>query len=160
MKRALGEILKIPLGEGTHAYAQVSTHPLMLFFDWLSEEAFSISDIVNLPIAFKVFVMDSASKGRSWKSVGIGEKSEDRLKVPIMFTQDPISGHIFLHHGDWAPTNYERPASLKDIEGMERAAVWSAIHIEDRLRDHFAGLPNKWVQSMKVDLSRLPHNQR
>ena len=30
------------------------------------------------------------------------------------------------------------------------AAVWDPQHVEDRLRDHFAGLPNKWVQSLAL----------
>ena len=30
-----------------------------------------------------------------------------------------------------------------------RLAVWEPAHVEDRLRDHYAGAPNKWVESLR-----------
>jgi len=34
--------------------------------------------------------------------------------------------------------------------GLERAAVWGPSHVEDRLRDHYAGRKNKWVESLRI----------
>jgi hypothetical protein len=44
-----------------------------------------------------------------------------------------------------------RPAKRKECVGLECCAVWDPEHVEDRLKDHFAGIPNKWVQSMALD---------
>ena len=44
---------------------------------------------------------------------------------------------------------YERLAIAEECVGLERAAVWEPEHVEDRLRDHFAGRSNRWVESLK-----------
>lgn len=44
----------------------------------------------------------------------------------------------------------EEPASRQELEGLEVAAVWDPEHVEDRLRDHFSGRPNKWVESIRL----------
>jgi len=43
-----------------------------------------------------------------------------------------------------------RQASRAECEGLERCAVWEPEHVEDRLRDHFAGKPNVWVESLRL----------
>jgi len=40
--------------------------------------------------------------------------------------------------------------SRTEADELEQAAVWSPNHIEDRLRDHFAGVPNQWVEIMRA----------
>jgi hypothetical protein len=33
--------------------------------------------------------------------------------------------------------------------------VWAAEHVEDRLRDHYAGRPNQWVESLRIEKRAL-----
>lgn len=46
----------------------------------------------------------------------------------------------------------ENPATPEECAVLERAAVWDPGHVEDRLRDHFAGQSNKWVESLRLKL--------
>jgi len=43
-----------------------------------------------------------------------------------------------------------RKGTRKESQGLEAAAVWEPEHIEDRLRDHFDGKPNKWLESLRI----------
>ena len=43
----------------------------------------------------------------------------------------------------------EWPASPSEIEGLECAAMWEPHHVEERLRDHFAGVPNATCLALK-----------
>jgi hypothetical protein len=36
---------------------------------------------------------------------------------------------------------------------LERVAVWDPAHVEERIRDHYAGRPNAHLAYMKVRLS-------
>lgn len=38
------------------------------------------------------------------------------------------------------------PAIKEEIKGLERAAVWEASHIEDRIRDHYNGESCIWLK--------------
>jgi hypothetical protein len=37
-------------------------------------------------------------------------------------------------------------------EGLEPAAVWDATHVAERLRDHYAGQPNVYLERMRLQL--------
>jgi hypothetical protein len=65
--------------------------------------------------------------------------------APWFFKQDAISGKVTVGRTG----SEERLPEPGQIDNLERAAVWSATHIVDRLQDHFAGKPNKWVASMR-----------
>jgi hypothetical protein len=45
-----------------------------------------------------------------------------------------------------------RPAAPEECVGLEGVAVWDPTHVEDRLRDHYAGRPNAHLAYMKVKL--------
>ncbi|MEI7895193.1 MAG: hypothetical protein WCI05_19005, partial [Myxococcales bacterium] len=52
-----------------------------------------------------------------------------------------ISGNLSLYRA-----GTERPATREACVGLERAAVWSAEHVESRLSDQLAQRPNKWAE--------------
>ena len=43
-----------------------------------------------------------------------------------------------------------RPATREQCLGLERAAVWEPENIESRLADHYAGRPNAWADSLRL----------
>ena len=96
---------------------------------------------------FTIFVMKNAITSGRWKK--IGECDPVLLKefvVPSFFVQsktDPDDVSIY-HLGISTPT--QRAAVI----GLESMAVWSAEHVEDRLRDKAHGRPNKWVELMRL----------
>jgi hypothetical protein len=93
---------------------------------------------------------DAITSGR-WEVVGQIEIPEKLKSVPKFCKQDQISGALSIYQeiDDLAP-HYERPARAGECDGLETAAVWEAEHIEDRLRDHFSGKPNKWVEQLRI----------
>ena len=154
-----GQIVHIDLKDGTHAYGRVLRFPLIAFYDrqFRDEEYLSVEDIVALPIAFLISTMRYAVISGGWPVIGRVRLTPELLEVPAFFKQDAISGAISIYQEvpELAP-HYERPATLAEVQGLECAAVWEPEHVEDRLRDHFAGRPNKWVELLRLTPERVP----
>ncbi|MBZ4417073.1 immunity 26/phosphotriesterase HocA family protein [Myxococcus sp. RHSTA-1-4] len=147
VRRRVGDIVAIPLSEGRLAFAWVLPEPLMAFFDFRAREpAPPVEEIAGKPIAFSLWVMNHAVTSGLWPVLGRVTVPEELLRPPAFFKQDPLSGALSITHdgGD------ERPASREECLHLERAAVWEPGHVVDRLEDHFAGRPNKWVESLRV----------
>lgn len=155
-----GDVLRIKLDDGKHSYALVLKSPLVAFFDHLAERELNMDEVAALPVAFKIWVYGQYLSSGGWPRVGKIALSNDWLRPPFMFKQDAITGALAVYHNDFADTNYERPATLAECEGLERAAIWAGSHIENRLRDHFGGRTNAFVASMAINLERVPTAQR
>jgi hypothetical protein len=155
-KRKQGNLLRIPLEKNRHAYAQVSIEPLIVFFDAIFTEEAPLTDIPSLPVAFRICVMKYAVTSGLWPVIGHQPLKPENSVEPYFRKQDQITGRLSLHHSSFASSNFERRATLAECEGLECAAVWDPAHVIDRLEDHFAGRPNKWVESLKIDPSRVP----
>ncbi len=155
IRRRVGDILKISLGGGVHSYAQVAEEPLIVFFDGAWSEELPIDDVIGLPKLFRIWVHNDAVKKGIWAVIGSQPLAPEHAAEPYFYKQDRITGRLFLHHSSFADTGWEHPASATDCEGLERAAVWDAEHVEDRLRDHYAGQPNSWFESLRIDKRAL-----
>jgi hypothetical protein len=68
--------------------------------------------------------------------------------LPLKFIQDPIQRQSFQIYDP--NTGNIHPSKKEDCIGLERAAVWEASHVEDRILDHFEGRENKWVKSLQI----------
>jgi Immunity protein 26 len=150
-RRRPGKIVKIDLGNSEAALGLVLTEPLIAFYDkQFGYEEVCPKYVSDLPILFTLMVMNHAVISGRWTIVGESD-IPDNLKVPPKFCkEDLVSGEksIYQEIPELAP-HYERPATPDECDGLEAAAVWEAQHVEDRLRDHFAGVPNKWVQQLR-----------
>lgn len=144
-KRRIGDILKIDLGDGSLAFARVLEEPLIAFYDLRADVPIAVERIIQSPIAFKIWVMNYAVTSGEWPVIGHAPLDEDLKEEPRFFKKDAISGQLSIYWGNGC----EKPATLEDIEGLECAAVWEPEHVVDRLRDHFAGRPNMWVESLR-----------
>jgi hypothetical protein len=141
-----GDIVRIDLGDGCYAYAIRLEAPLFAFFDLRSAAEVSVDEVRARPVLFAVWVMDRATRKKSWRVIGRVElDAEDPLEQVQFFQKDPITGKMRLYRNDMRGP----PLTLAEAETMECAAVWDPEHVEDRLRDHFAGRPNKWVESLR-----------
>jgi hypothetical protein len=144
-RRVIGAVLRVPLGKRYHAYAWTLVEADFAFFDLRAESVVPVEEVVRHPIAFRVAVHKSAWVTGRWQRVGKVEPPADVLAPVPTFIQDPLSGRFSIYVlGDI------RPATREECLGLERCAVWEAEHVEDRLRDHFAGLPNTWVESLAL----------
>ena len=144
-RRRTGDFIIIRLDTSRFALGRVLEEPYVGFYDLeLTSREVSLVDVDDARILFKLAVMNNTITAGRWEVVGNRSLSEDLSVLPRLFRQDPISGELFIVEGE-----KEWPANREEVATLERAAVWSAEHVEDRLRDHFAGKPNVWVESLR-----------
>jgi hypothetical protein len=144
-KGKVGAFVKIPLDEKTHSYGRILEDAVFAFYDAKTDKDLSLMEAQSKPILFKVPVMDRAVTSGRWEIVGIAPLEDSLKALPRFFKQDPINNKLSTYY-----RGEERPATAEECEGLEKAAVWDAEHVEDRLTDHYLGRPNKWVASMKI----------
>ncbi|WP_082523438.1 immunity 26/phosphotriesterase HocA family protein [Ensifer sp. Root31] len=145
-KQALtGDFVVIKLKDDAYCFARVLREPYLAFYDACSRETLKIEELVSRKVILKLAVMNRAVTSGRWQVIG-HLPLEEELQVPIKtFKQDAISQKLYVY-----VDGQERPATRDECEGLERTAVWDPEHVEDRLRDHFAGVPNKWAESLKL----------
>lgn len=145
VKRNTGDIVKISLEDGDFCFGCILDEPLILFYDFKANYAPPVEVISKLPVLFEIWVMNSAITSGKWEVVGYHDV-DSLVKGPTrFFKEDIISKKFFLCVGA-----EEIPATHEQCIGLERAAVWSPEHVEDRLRDHYLGVSNKWVESLRL----------
>ena len=144
-----GAIVEIDLGVLGRTYARLLEPPLAEFLDVVISDAAEPTDherIKTAPVLFRINIMRS-----SWPIV-IMENLTDVEPMPVMryFRQDALTGELSIVTAEPGRTDRsERPATLAECEKLEPWAVWDISHVEDRLRDHVLGVPNKWVTSLR-----------
>ena len=144
-KTDAGNIFEIPLPDGGLAYGMVIKSPLAAFFDFRFSERPSLDLIVSQPVAFRIWIMNAALGKRGWMIIGSAPVPE-ALAIPAVFYKFDIIARKFSLYS----SPIETPATREQCIGLECAAVWSACHVESRLADHFAGRPNRFVQSLSA----------
>lgn len=144
-RRCEGDVVAIDLGEQHgFAYARVLPEPLVGFYDFRSADMVNPDELEPRSIFLRLWVMNHAITSGRWEVIGNLPLEPTLLEDPVFFKQDPIDKSISLYQG-----GREWPAEIDDWRPLERAAVWEPEHIEDRLRDHFLGRPNRWEQSLR-----------
>ncbi|MBK8252952.1 MAG: immunity 26/phosphotriesterase HocA family protein [Polyangiaceae bacterium] len=145
----VGDVVAIPLGEsGVVGFGLVLKAPLMAFFDASvpTGREPSAEQILRYPVAFKICVMRKPLVSGEWPRLGTVDVPEKLLEEPWFFMQDALNGKITI-----TKTGAEQlPAEPGQVDNLERAAVWSACHVVNRLQEHFAGRPNRWIGSALV----------
>lgn len=147
-------MVRIDLGDGRCGYGRQLTGPTVEFYDRPGDpvEPVDLLDLATGPVAFRIWVMDRAFRRQGgWELLDVVPLTDaEQAEVHRYANQDP-GGRITIYYTNPATGHSgERPATFEDCQHLERAAVWSAEHVEDRLRDHFDGHPNKWVESLRL----------
>jgi hypothetical protein len=107
----------------------------------------SAEEIVQVKSLFKVMVMDRAIKSFRWPVIGHVELPPVWLHPVKFYKQDALHPErLFIKWSDGT----EIPTDLQGIERLEKAAIWDPEHVEDRIMDHFAGRPNRWLKSLAL----------
>ncbi|WP_426757331.1 immunity 26/phosphotriesterase HocA family protein [Myxococcus sp. Y35] len=144
-RRRVGDVVAVDLGEGYTAFGQVLSEPLVAFYDLKSRDVPPVEEITVCPVLFVVNVMNYAVTRGEWPVIG-------RAPVDAELVEGLRFGKVD-HYGDehcvvlW--DGRQEPASLEEAEALEPAAVWDPSHVVDRLNDHYAGRPNKWLESLR-----------
>lgn len=148
-QRTIGAVVRIDLGNGYYCFARILEHSTFAFYDYLSKEKETeISLIISKPILFILAVYNDIITHGRWEKIGKYELEKELLTLPLEFIQDPINLSKFSLYN---PNTGEMiDAKKEDCYGLECAAVWDAEHVEDRIRDHYAGKPNIWLEQLKI----------
>jgi hypothetical protein len=145
-RRTVGAILSIPLGDGRQAFCLTLDDPEFAFFDYISESLVSPDELIKRPVLFRVGVHKSAWASGRWVKIGKSNIPVELDSPQPKFIQNPLNPDKFQIYLGGVIT----PASKEECMGLERCAVWDPEHVEDRLRDHYAGVPNIWVEQLKL----------
>ena len=141
-----GDVYCIDLGDSVYGYCIALLSPIAGFYDLRTTNLEQDLDfITSHPILFKVPIMKYSYKSDDWHYIGNVELNNDLRKTVYFFKQDPINQSISICYVD-ADKYTEIPATYEDVKDLERAAVWEPEHVEERLRDHFNGVPNISVE--------------
>jgi hypothetical protein len=145
-QRIAGDVVEVDLGDGSHTYARVLEEAMFAFYDCRTTEDLAVDAIIAGGILFIIPVMDHAVKRGRWIVVGSAPLNAALMNPPPRFMQDALNLDSF--------SIYEkgkiRSATKEECIGLEREAVWDPGHVEDRIRDHYLGRKNKWVESLKI----------
>lgn len=145
-RRRVGDVVSIALDDaGTMAYAVVLEQAKFAVFDGRSTS--DIDTVLQQTPMFYVSVMDSAVTTGRWPMVASRLERVAQLNAPPTFMQDPIHREKFQIYDK----GVMRPSTREECAALERTAVWDAEHVEDRIRDDYAGRENKWLRSMQID---------
>ncbi len=146
-RRTIGAIVEIDLKNSNYCYAQILNDGLA-FFDLKTKKRLIEFDVLlECPVLFFLSVYrDVISQGK-WLKVGKLSIRKEFDVLPMKFIQDNLNPEKFELYN---PNTGNITRTTKDkIIGLERAAVWEANHVEDRLRDHYEGRPNIWFEQLK-----------
>jgi hypothetical protein len=144
-----GAILEINIENQYYVYAQILGKAGYAFFDIKSEQKLSdFSILEKTKILFFVSVYNDVITEGNWLKIGKLPIREDLKIQPMQFIQDPINQNNFeLYNPN---TGDITKATRRECEGLECAAVWEGSHVEERIRDHYLGEPNFWVQKLAI----------
>ncbi len=145
-RRVVGDVIKIDLGDGIHSYARVHPDASFTFYDSRGKAELPVEEIVGLPVLFQVAVLDHAVKEGLWPVIGHSTLGNDLESVRPRFIQDLLQPDKFSIY----ECGTVRPASREECNGLAAASVWEPTHVEDRLRDYYAGRSNRWVESLRI----------
>lgn len=147
----VGSMVEIQLGEELFAYGQIVSRSEVAFFEPVGRRLSPKLLAENsLKLLFVISVMNKAITSGRWVKVCKQFIGESLLQPRDYFIVDKISGQVHLYRSD---TGALRPGTMIEAGELECAAVWSAEHVEDRLRDHFHGSPNVWLDSLRAELT-------
>lgn len=138
--------MKIPIGDSYHCYGRIVVNKLIAFYDCYTTDDLDIDTIRKLPILFVLSVYKHAVVSGRWTIIGKASLEEELKSPPPMFVQDQFDLTNLQIYKDGILV----PASYEECKNLERMAVWEPEHVEERLRDHYKGKPNKWVEALRI----------
>lgn len=143
-----GGVLKVPLPGEEFAYAvMLAAFPYVAFYGE-DEGLVDQQPPIGQPL-FVVAVQKNTYSGGGWGPILFRLEESDLPPIPSFFRQNVMRAEDCLIVDASGGT---RKASPAECVGLERSAVWAAVHIESRLHDHYANRPNAFLESMRLKL--------
>jgi hypothetical protein len=145
-RRVIGSVLKVVINSGLHSYIRVLDKASVAIYDILTKEEMTVDEIISKKVIFIVAVYNDVITSGKWIKVGSKALEEDLLDLPMKFIQDAQYDSVYSLYNP--NTGVITPAQKEECIGLERAAVWAAHHLEDRISDHFEGRECKWIKKL------------
>lgn len=147
-KITIGSILEININNQYYSYAQILKNSSVVFFDYKTTNKLGdFSNLEKAPILFILAVYNHVITRGRWKKVSKLKIREDCIVLPMKYIKDEISSSKYeLYNPN---TGEIIPSSKEECNGLERAAVWDAEHVESRILDFYNGVPNIWVEQIR-----------
>jgi hypothetical protein len=150
-----GSIVKIEISGSRLVFGRLLPGYRIGIYDLITSEIDSLSSIesvIRAPIfLYCVIYKDVITKG-VFQIIGFKELSAiDLEKIPPSFTQDLVNIDecvIFYYDGK------EKKANPEDCINLERASIWEAKGLIQRIEDFYAGRRNPYLELDKVILSK------
>lgn len=146
----IGALFAIDLGENKYAFGRDLNFGESIFYNYIASALNNeeIKKAYASPIAFRTSVMRYAITSGRWPIIDKSRSLEpEYLNSKDYFIQDNLTKKLSIYSSADGNT---REATREECEKLECAAVWEPEHIEDRLRDHFSGAPNKWLLQLAL----------
>jgi hypothetical protein len=141
-----GDILKFPLSTaGEHAYAQWLNDGTARIFLVASTAELSVSEVMDLPVAFRVIVFNDTPNRYGWAKVGKANVPEEFAHPQRYAKKDALSGKLSIYF-----EGVETPATATELRGVETMAVWAHPHIVERLEAQLEGRVSKFLKTVEV----------
>lgn len=141
----IGAILEINIDNKYYTYAQILDKGGYAFFDYKNEKHLNdLSILQEKPVLFIVGVYEDVVKKGHWLIVGKLNIRQELTIQPMQFIQDALHPDRFEFYNP--NTGDITPAKKEKIRGLERAAVWEAHHVEDRIKCHYEGTTSIWMK--------------
>ncbi|MGJ3234667.1 Imm26 family immunity protein [Marivirga sp.] len=144
-KITIGDIVEIKIESNFYCYAQILPNAGYAFFDIKSSSPIdNIEKLNDVPILFILSVYNDVITEGLWLKVGKLPIRDTLKQQPLQFIQDQLNPDKFeLYNPN---TGESKQAEKGDCKGLERASVWEAEEVEERLLDHFKGRKNRLVE--------------
>ncbi len=144
-RRTVGSIVSIPI-ENYRVHAQILADTDMVFFDTKHLTDESLTEYESFEVLFRLPVNSNAILDGRWVKVG-KENIKDEFSKPVpRFIQDALNPEKFeIYIG-----GNIHPSTKNECKNLDRCAVWAVNHVEDRIRDHYNGVSNVWVEKMRL----------
>jgi hypothetical protein len=144
-----GKLIGVRLEDGGYCFGIVAAGEDVAFFKLHSfDAALPVNDILSCPVMFRVHVAKSSYREENWDVLekhplppGLGDIS--------VYWNQPVGDNQLNLMG----LNKFRPISIDEARKLERAAVWFAPQIEDRLSCNLDGNRSEeeiWLNTMTV----------
>lgn len=138
--------MKIDLKNGYYNYAQIVENSIA-FFDIYTKDP-ELEDLGILLEKLVLFILEvyrDVISTRLWLKVGKLPIREDLKILPMQCIQDGLDETQFELYN---PNTGE--VTKATGEELETCVVWEAHAVEERIIDHYNGVPIFWVEALKI----------
>jgi len=138
-KEIPGGIIKIVFDEPYHTYGRILNYGDIALYDFKTDRDITdLNEIVRHPIIYKLIVNEGGVKYGKWPIIGF-LPLEDNLKNSKYYLEE-IGRPDLCKIIENGVITYNLPK--EEGIGLEVGAVWDPLHVEEFLRDYYAGREN------------------